>query len=154
MAQKGRGEAFVNCDTLLLLVGWSCLSRRVSENWVSSGRSGHAAGTGETTTRSLWDNWIGWDRVQLKRGLGYCAWAPTKEGETSRRGRRGLGYCAWALTTLIIFFWSVNQDILFFFWPLSRVQWSGVVGVPQAAVPVGNVDVAGTWVWHEVVGES
>ena len=30
------------------------------------------------------------------------------------------------------------------FFPLSRVQWSGVVGVPQAAVPVGNVDVAGT----------
>ena len=30
------------------------------------------------------------------------------------------------------------------FFPLSRVQRGGVLGVPQAAVPGGNIDVAGT----------
>ena len=29
-----------------------------------------------------------------------------------------------------------------------------VLGVPQAAVPGGNIDVAMTWVWKEVVDES
>ena len=31
------------------------------------------------------------------------------------------------------------------------MKWD--VDVPQAAVPVGNVDVAGTWVWPAVVNE-
>ena len=39
------------------------------------------------------------------------------------------------------FFLKQQQDIFF---PLSRVQWGGVLGVPQAAVPGGNIDVAGT----------
>ena len=129
MAQKGRGEAFVNCDTLPLFVSWPCHSCRVSENWVSSGRSGHAAGIGETTTRSLLDNCIGWDRVPIKRGLGYCAWAPTKEGETSKRGRRGLGYCAWAPTPSFFFVvrFEASAKISFFFLTSfsCTMKWGG-----------------------------
>ena len=64
---------------------------------------------------------------QIKSGLGCCAWVPAKEGETGRRGRCGLGCCAWALTSLIFFFPSNQQD--FFFFPLSRVPWGGVLGV-------------------------
>ena len=39
-------------------------------------------------------------------------------------------------------FFSSNSETFFF--PLSRVQWGGVLGVPQAAVPGGNIEVAMT----------
>ena len=29
-----------------------------------------------------------------------------------------------------------------------------ILGVPQAAVPGGNIDVAMTWVWKKVIDES
>ena len=111
---------------MVILCPCLCADRHsctVSENWVSSGRSGHAAGTGETTTRSLWDNCIKWDRVP-NNGLGYCAWAPAKEGETGKRGRRGLGCCAWALTPLIFFLFGV------FFWSLFFFCGTGVGRIP------------------------
>ena len=46
------------------------------------------------------------------------------------------------------FFFPSNSKTIFlfflFFLPLSRVPWGGVLGVPQAVVPGGNIDVAGT----------
>ena len=41
-------------------------------------------------------------------------------------------------------FFQATARQFFFFWPLSRVPWGGVLGVPQAVVPGGNIDVAGT----------
>ena len=46
----------------------------------------------------------GWDRVPMRRGLGCCAWAPTRKGETNKRGGWGLGCCAWAPNPFDFFF--------------------------------------------------
>ena len=60
----------------------------------------------------------GWDRVPMRRGLGCCAWAPTRKGETNRRG--GWGLSPHSLLFLFFFLGQLRlktsaKTTLFFF---------------------------------------
>ena len=111
----GQWAAFVGWDTQPLYVGQSSHTSKVVNSRVSSGHVGHAAGTGETTTRSLCDNRNRWDRLSYnKKWAGLLCQRPWWN---RRRGRHGLGCCAWVhipLMIIFIVFFFKQQQVIFF----------------------------------------